>query len=377
MKKHVVLLLVMSVLVSCESDNSAFMSAPVTNSPKEMSYSSLDIEKIVLDSVNNSSFGESFITNDGMIAFVDKHFCTLSKFKPSGEYVQTFLGYGKGPGEVQVGRVAGQTYMEDGRLMLFGYNLDFHIVNSDLKSKEMFVLNRNSNELIDKSSLTYTNQYNDMVCRSYKDNVYFNIYSEHPEFNYLEHMDEYLGKCRHIWEIDIKTQEDKRLLAPGYPSSYLNDRYKNVVFLGTCFDVDKHGNFYVKYDSDSLIYVYDNDFTPLMTYGYEGLNMDKNYLSIYNYKESRKNYRSERNGKGYYYWIEYVDETGLLFVSYRKKDESVDGLQIYKDGKMLADIEVPEKFRVMGYIEPYYYSYVIPNLDEEDDSMQIYRFKMK
>ena len=100
MKKHVVLLLVMSVLVSCESDNSAFMSAPVTNSPKEMSYSSLDIEKIVLDSVNNSSFGESFITNDGMIAFVDKHFCTLSKFKPSGEYVQTFLGYGKGPGEV-------------------------------------------------------------------------------------------------------------------------------------------------------------------------------------------------------------------------------------------------------------------------------------
>ena len=44
---------------------------------------------------------------------------------------------------------------------------------------------------------------------------------------------------------------------------------------------------------------------------------------------------------------------------------------------MLADIEVPEKFRVMGYIEPYYYSYVIPNLDEEDDSMQIYRFKMK
>ena len=105
--------------------------------------------------------------------------------------------------------------------------------------------------------------------------------------------------------------------------------------------------------------------------------MNKNYIPIYNYKECRKNYRSERNCKGYYYWIEYVDETGLLFVSYRKESDSLDGLQIYKDGKIIADVAVPEKFRVMGYIKPYYYSYVIPCMDDDDDSMQIYRFKME
>lgn len=376
MKNYIVLLFV-SLLVSCESEKSVFVSAPVNNVPKKILYSSLDIERIVLDSVNTSSFGESFITNDNMIAFVDKHFCTLSKFKPSGEYVQTFLGFGGGPGELQIGRVAGQSCMDDGRLALLGYNLDFHIVDSNYMNNEVFVLNRKSNDLIEKSSLTYTNQYNDMVCRSYKDNVYFNVYSEHPKFNYLEHMYEYLNKCCHIWEINVKNKDDKRLLAPGYPASYYNDVNKNAIFLGTCFDVDKQGNFYVKYDSDSLIYVYDNDFSPITTYGYEGSNMNKNYIPIYNYKECRKNYRSERNCKGYYYWIEYVDETGLLFVSYRKESDSLDGLQIYKDGKIIADVAVPEKFRVMGYIKPYYYSYVIPCMDDDDDSMQIYRFKME
>ena len=104
--------------------------------------------------------------------------------------------------------------------------------------------------------------------------------------------------------------------------------------------------------------------------------MNLDYQAIHSYKESRKVYRSERNTRGYYYWIEYVDETGLLFVSYRKDSEESDGLQVYKDGRLIADVIVPKTFRVMGYVAPYYYSYVIPLLDEDDDSLIMYRFQM-
>ena len=69
--------------------------------------------------------------------------------------------------------------------------------------------------------------------------------------------------------------------------------------------------------------------------------------------------------------------TGLLFRSYKKQSGTLDGLQIYKEGIMIADINVPKGLRVMRYIAPYYYSYIIPQLAENDDSLILYKFKME
>jgi len=63
------------------------------------------------------------------------------------------------------------------------------------------------------------------------------------------------------------------------------------------------------------------------------------------------------------------------FRSYKKgADSEYDGLQVYKDGKLLADCETPKGFKVVGYIAPYYYSQIIGG--EEDGSMMVYRFKL-
>lgn len=104
------------------------------------------------------------------------------------------------------------------------------------------------------------------------------------------------------------------------------------------------------------------------------LNLD--YRNINSRKELGKYWREDSRTKGYYNWLEYVDETGMLFRSYQKGgDEETDGLQIYKDGVLLGDVNVPKGFRVMGYIAPYYYSYVIP--DEDNAMMYLYRFVNK
>lgn len=375
MKHYIFIIITLLLLWGCDKQTTGFHAALVDSS-KNIEYTSLNLNRIRLDSINTSSFGESCITPDKQIAFIDKHFCTMSVFDTLGHYQQKHLGSGEGPYETQVGRIGAQTFLTDGRLVLFGYNLDFHVFNPQLTDKEIFVINRSSRSKVENSSTTYTNQYSDMVCRSYGNRVYFNVYSEHPDFNYLEHTDRYLNECLHIWEIDIDEQKDKRLLAQGYPDSYREAPSKYVIFAGCCFDIDAKGNFYVNYDTDSLIYTYDYDFTPVKTYGNKGCGMNTDYLSIYDYKECRKNYRSERNTKSYYYWIEYVDETGMLFRSYNKDSDTVDGLQIYRDGTLVADVEVPKKFRVMGYIAPYYYSYIIPLLDEKDDSLIMYKFKL-
>lgn len=369
-------LILACLMASCgHKQDVGFDSAAVTNK-QDVIYRALSLDPICLDSINTSSYGESDILPEGRIAFIDNNFCTVSIFDTLGHCLKTTLGQGGGPNETQVGRISGHVCFENGDLGLLGYNLDFHIFDKDYALKEIFMIPRTKTDSIETSSFTYSNQYTDMVCRSYKRKVYYNIYAEHPDFNMLYQTDKYLKKCYHIWEVNVGEKKEGRLLAQGYPKSYQESPYTHMIFLGTTFDIDKQGNFYVNYDTDSLVYVYDNDFRPLHTYGYAGKGMNTNYLSIHDVKECRKNYRSERNTKGWYYWLEYVDETNTLFRSYQKDSETTDGLQIYKDGCLVGDVEVPKRFRVMGYIAPYYYSYIIPNMEEDDNSLVIYRFKL-
>ncbi len=373
------------LIVGCTSTDikSSFHCAETKNA-RDIQFSSLQIEPIQLDSIPTSSFGESFLSSEGDIVFIDKRFCTVSHFELNGQLKSIYLGYGGGPNETQIGRIAACTLLSDGRLLLMGYNLDVYLYSfnrsNDQKERytleKSFIINRDLDKNIYTSSSTYTNQYNDMVCRNHDDYFYTNVYSEDPDFNYLEHMQKYLSCCRHIWEVNYKTEKDGRMLAAGYPKSYYDNPYQKTIFHGSCFDIDTSGNFYVNYDVDSLIYVYNKDFNPLYTYGYNGSNMNTDYLSINDYKSCRSNYRNERDTKGYYYWLEYIDDTCTLFRSYKKKDIENDGLQIYKEGKLIADVSVPKNFRVMGYIAPYYYSYIIPNMDEEDNSLMLYRFRL-
>lgn len=104
--------------------------------------------------------------------------------------------------------------------------------------------------------------------------------------------------------------------------------------------------------------------------------MDLNYKRINAIKEIKKNNKAERAAKGYYNWIEYVDDQKTLFRSYQKGGVcNYDGLQIYRDGVLIGDVDVPKGLKVMGFIEPYYYSYIIP--DEESERIYMYRFKLE
>ncbi len=70
-----------------------------------------------------------------------------------------------------------------------------------------------------------------------------------------------------------------------------------------------------------------------------------------------------------------IDETGILFRTYVKGQNSgTDGLQVYKDGILIADVGVPKGFKVVGYMEPYYYSQVFE--DEENGRLEIMRFRL-
>jgi hypothetical protein len=346
------------------------------NNEKHIRYVDIALDTIILndEGVESSLDGFTGITKEGLIYFLDKRFCWYYTFDTNGTYINRKFGQGDGPNETTIGKIATCCILPGDSLFLLGYQLNHYVYDKNFQLEHFFVLTPNESDDITLTSKIYTHMYNNLVCHSYGENVYFNMYSEHPQFNPLEHPKDYMKKCRHISEVNMATGKDGNMYMAGYPDIYMHNPNKYVIFLGVNFDIDHQGNFYISYEADSLIYKYNNDFEPITTFGFAGHTMDLDYIPIHDYKTCRKYYRTEREEKGYYQWVEYIDETDLLFRSYQK-DVNQGGLQIYSENTLIADLDVPKNFRIAGYQDPYYYSYAIANEDKEQ--LEVYRFRLK
>jgi hypothetical protein len=144
---------------------------------------------------------------------------------------------------------------------------------------------------------------------------------------------------------------------------HLDDRYVVV----------KDDSVYVSYNASPLIQVYSPypDFKLQYSFGVEGTDLDNSYRSV----RSREEKREHKSKRGFYSHIYYDETEGLIFRSYikSKSPERKAGIQVYKDGELIADLNTPRHFNVIGKIGDYYYA--DGNQDEEKDLLQVYRFK--
>lgn len=381
MKTILVSILLICTLQGCiNKKTGAFYLKP--NSQVDISYQKLALDSIPLDTVTTSFVVNSSIC-DGNICVMDNYACTMYRFFVDGKFKDKKLGPGRAKDETTIGMCAAHCFLPDGRLVLYDYNGGYYIYSKDFLFENYFRVKyegggNDGNQDIDtlyKDPYSYTPAYNDNVCRSYGDCIYFKIQMAYPDYNYVNTTTKHLQMGGNILETNLKTKELTRLLAIGYPESYKENSNTKAIFSTVNYDISKNGDFYVTYEADTLIYQYDKDYHEKKCFGYAGKDMDLDYTSINTTADSRKYWRSERQTKGYYNWLEYVDETGMLFRSYQKGgNNSTDGLQIYKDGVLIGDVSVPKGFKVMGYVAPYYYSYVIA--DEKRELMYLYRFKL-
>ncbi|MDR0559600.1 MAG: hypothetical protein LBG92_05480 [Prevotellaceae bacterium] len=381
MKYKIILLILTGLLLffSCNRNNRT-ASFPLPDKPViDLKYSYLTLDTIILDEegVESSQMGFSGINLYNEYYFVDSRFCWYYTFDLDGKFKKRSLGQGGGPGETTVGTIATCCLLPDTGLFLLGHSIDHYIYDKNFNKKTLFFLQGNPNEgKVSQNWRAYTHQYTNLICRYYDNKLYFNIYSEHPEFNYIEHLGNYLNNCCHIFEVDIAAEKPGKLYAAGLPPVYRKDPYSYVIFSAINYDIDQTGCFYVSYEADSLIYKYDRQYNPVCSFGLAGKDMNIAYEKITNYPDCRKYFRQEHRNKGYYHWIEYVDETGLLFRSYQKGSHtSDDGLQIYSDKTLLADLSVPKGFKIGGYVAPYYYSQAIADIEKE--LLIVYRFKLE
>ena len=372
-------LTVLSCLLSaCREAPSEYSLFPApTDNTADIRIDSLDYEILPLDTIHTSFLGDLYINND-KLQWVDYRFCWIFEFDPAGRFLQRRLGQGKSLKEIPTGLI--YSYAPDGKggFTVIGPQTDCYVFDSTYTLQNQFlvqdyVVDEDPGESDPDKAGTYTYAYDKLVTRAYDDELYINIYSESDDFNFFGDAVPYFREAPLLMGVNLKNARADRLLGRFSPA-YVPNSYLCKLFVYTGFDIARNGDFYMAMEADSLIYQYDRDYRPIRSFGRAGRGMDCSYPVLRNLDEIQAHYADGR-AMGHYDWIEYIDRTGLLFRSYVKSAEAeVYGLQIYDGTVLVADVDVPVGFRVKGYIAPYYYA--VGRIDEENEKIPVYRFKL-
>ncbi len=377
MKKILLLIVSGLLLFSCNNPENTFSAAKVVGKKPNITHSDINLEKLQLDSVYCSYTGISSVDNTGRILYYDKFFNLLFSFNENGQLLEKAIGKGRGPGETIISR-ADAVFSTSGEMALIGSTLDFDYFRSDMKTHEYFSMyaSYNRNSTAPDNFDTYTYQWDNFVGRLRDDILYIAAFSDREEFSFFTTTDDYLRTSYRIGRIDLIKKENMSMLVKGFPELYIQHPDKYSSFQNSFFDISDDDRLYLGFESDPHLYECDKDGKPVLSFGLAGRDIQNDYIPGLSFDDDSNYYLKNREEKGYYSWLEYIDETGMLFRSYVKgKDALTDGLQIYKSDKtMIADVDVPKGFKVLGYIEPYYYSQVVE--DAEQGKLSIYRFKL-
>lgn len=379
---HISLLFIftLSGLSSCK-ENSKTTKAPIIIDAVCDSITSIKMECIKMDSISTSYEIQTSIVNDEIIA-VDQYFCFMYRFSADGHLKRKQLGQGHAKNETTIGKIAGHCFSASGKFILIGFQGETSIYDASGNLEKTLITDYNNRSMADlktvdcyNNPIVYTKNYENLICKEYNGQIYFNVDMFTPVYNIIDKQTEHIKNAYNIMTVDYSHQGKLSLLIKGLPFYYHNDTKSKALFTGAHFDLSNNGDIYIAHEADSLVYVYDTNQELKSIYGRAAYGIQQDYIKCNNIKDFRDNYMLERSSKGRYTSLEFIDETNILFRTYQLSGKAEDDrMQIYKEGVLIGNTSIPKGMHVIGYISPYYYSQVIS--DEDEQSIKIYRFKL-
>ena len=364
MMKNLVFALIVTILFASCNDN-----PNNTLGIKNIKYTDIVIDTINVSLENTSYIGFSGVVKNA-VYFADELMSYLYIIDKDGGVVERLMGLGRGPGELPIRSFVGTSVSQDNTLYVMGGSYDMYVFKN-LKERKRKSIKVSGQKTSYEASAAYT-LLSDVVMRTGNGSIYYNVIGSNEAVDPIAQKD-YFDKAHYLIQV-VKSMES--IPIGTYSDFYKNNYGKIRHMIETYYDLDLNGNFYVSHQADSVIYFYDKEFSLISQFGFQGRDMDTDY-SDPSSTEDKFNvaYVKDRKEKGYYYAVKYVDELGLLFRSYKKGSRAMtDGLQIYENNILVADLDVPANFRVAGYIAPYLITEVIA--DENSESVMFYRFRI-
>lgn len=341
---------------------------------RNVQISALCIDTIKIAPMKETSWvGQSGMVGDSLY-FYDSELSFLYRISTGGEVGSRKLGLGHRSDELPAKHLDVAFDLDGKRFVGMGSTADVYVYDDSDNQVRKIDLKFDGEPGTYQSALSYStwDEFNMCVDSIY---AYYNILGESQGVRIADEED-YFQKAAILMKLNLKTGEQKPM---GHYSDFYERNKKHVRHLPHIyFDLAEDGTFFVAYQADPSIYHYDQDFNLLEMFGVEGSNMNTDYskcaLGIQGFYAAYNN-DIELKKVGYYYWMKHLN--GYTFRAYRVSGTAkTDRLQIYdRQYDLIADVEVPKDFRVVGYAAPYYVTQIMTK--ETEDGLYFYRFKLE
>lgn len=383
------------LLAGCTHDKTTppDMDIRIVNSQEAIRYDQIALDTIFLS--QPAPITDFFLRMQGDEYYLfDKRLCKLFVYDANGNFVDQHLGLGRGPGEVSKLR---DHISHKGEHLIID-NVHVQVFDASWRFQKQLDFSwpmvHSIAELTSHPDPSYidlyeTKYYENRFASFSDSSLIFNIETTHPKYNAFN-TKEYYQTSKIFGLYDINKQEIISVLGKKSP---VYQKYSYIPNHDYHYYALANDTLFINFEPDPLIYVYDKTFSPIYAFGKPGRQMDQKYDETQNTEviHDRNKFFIDRVTKGYYYHLSYFPGEKMLFRIYTtgmdkaiidQVSEIIENpkrMQIYHGTTLIGDVEIPPRFRIIGYKAPYYYADGYDHyLDTESshDRIGIYRFKL-
>ncbi len=377
-KKTIFLLYSLLTIYSCNDNKPEYTAIKHTNL-KNIKFTHLSYDTILLNGEGLSMEGH-FVINNNKLLFCDEVFALIQIYDLDGKKLKRKLGRGPGPNEVaDLYRVVSSN-TQTGDFVILDKSWRVYLFNKKFErqstSRIDFRNMQSMNDLYNNPDIEnpglYELEYFNATINSNGKLLLIPITTEHPKLNsFANNCTKYYRDSYLMALIDIESGKVKQLLGKR-PPIYREYQYlPNFNFI-KCLWIDDY--IYYTTEIDPNIYIMDLDGRLTMSFGASGKEMATNYTETKTLNESESNFFAHRKLFGYYNFLKEGD--GLIFRGYQKGgDATTDGMQVYKDKVLIADIDIPKGSEYIGYSAGYHFLMI--SMDNEKEYFMLGKFKLE
>lgn len=374
MRRYFILIIITCFCISCH--NTVKISHRGANK-SQMCNISIDTIKIPL---RDASGWGCFYMEDSVITFADEITCTFMDFNLNGELITSYFTKGRGKNEILALSSVSPIYNDRQRR---GIIID--------NNNSVTIFDRESKDILQKGQLDFG--WGSLKQREYGIPGLYNI-MQLSDFGLSVFMESDSVLVIPVSIINRMTKD---------PTMIESDRYeKGAIFgrldLSSMKVTDVFGHFpeiykenpmphlesfnyivsgdtmYVNHIVDSLIYVYEYPDRLVYTLGYECSDINRDYTvtkKISTGEIAKEDMKHAGMNSGLYY----SEDTGILCRTYmRSLNTGASGMQMYKGVNLIADLEMPQYFKLLGYYDGYWYGCrIIPLENMDTTSLVLYK----
>lgn len=346
-------------------------------------YKTFSLDTLKVSDIETSYVGQFSIFDD-TIYFVDERFAYVFLFDKDGNLIEKRIGKGAGPNEVL--DMSGGIISENSFISYNDKNSNIDVFDKNFNKKRNsrmdWQIKRSYEEVFNNPIPEIADSYEfdygipNILKKWDKNHVSIAITASHPKFNGYFDTDLYYNYARALALVNIHTGKVEKLIGRRSPVYLSQKNIPNFDHFNydTSEDIDE---VYLNFWADKDIYIYSKKEDKVMgRFGQEGRNMKTNYRKTNSYEIAEDNLLEDMDLYGRYTYLKFFSENQMVMRGYYKGDSSdTDGLQIYKNYQLIADLDVPKGLQVIGNIDGDFYATSPQDLDTE--YLLLYKIKFQ